>query len=428
VADQLKPFAIAQQQLDQAARIMELEPTTHELLRWPMRELQFTLPVRMDDGTIKIFHGLRVQYNSARGPTRGGLWFHPDETIAMARARAALMTWRTSVVNLPLGGATGGVACNPKELSMTELERLSRAYARKTIDIMGDDVDVPAPGIYTNPQVMAWILDEFEAIGRRHAPGMITGKPLALGGSEGRASATGSGVAVHIREAIRVLGLDPASCTASVQGFGNVGKYAAIDFVEKLGGKVACIACWDHTNRTAYTYAKDGGVDPRFLSSIADAQGTIDKERALASGYQVLDGDAWLEADVDVLVPAALEHTITAETVGKIRPTVKILAEAAGCPTTPAASDALNRMNVYVIPDFLCTAGGITVSYFEQIQNAYGFYWDEELVHQRLDQKLTSAFHDVHETSQQYKVTNRMGAYIVAVARVAEACHLRGWA
>jgi len=427
MSEKLNTFTIAQQQLDQAAKIMGLDAATHELLRWPMREMQFTLPVRMDDGAVRVFRGFRVQYNSARGPTKGGIRFHPDETINTVRALAAWMTWKTAVVDLPLGGGKGGVVCNPKELSMPELERLSRAYIRKVSCMVGDDTDVPAPDVYTNPQVMAWMLDEYETIVGRHVPGMITGKPLPLGGSAGRTSATGLGVVAHIREAIKLLGLDPAACTASVQGFGNVGKYAAIDFVEKLGGKVVCIACWDHTDRTAYTYTKEDGIDPHFLQSITDPYGTIDKETALANGYQVLDGDAWLEANVDVLIPAALENVITAQTVNKIHPSVKILAEAANGPTTPEADEVLNQKGVYVIPDFLCNAGGVTVSYFEQVQNAYGFYWDEERVHRIMDKKLTAAFHAVHEASQQYAVTNRMGAYIVAVARVAEACHLRGW-
>ena len=427
MSEKLNTFTIAQQQLDQAAQIMGLAPATHELLRLPMREMQFTMPVRMDDGAVRIFRGFRVQYNSARGPTKGGLRFHPDETINTVRALAAWMTWKTALVDLPLGGGKGGIVCNPKELSVTELERLSRAYIQKVSCMIGDDIDVPAPDVYTNPQVMAWMLDEYEMIVGHHAPGMITGKPLPLGGSAGRTSATGLGVVVHIREAIKLLELDPATCTASVQGFGNVGRYAAIDFVEKLSGKVMCIACWDNNDRTAYTYSSESGVDPRFLQSITDPYGTIDKEMATANGYQVLHGDAWLEADVDVLIPAALENVITAQTVDKIHPNVKILAEAANGPTTPEADEVLNQRGLYVIPDFLCNAGGVTVSYFEQVQNAYGYYWEEDLVRERMDKKLTAAFHAVHEAAERYGVTNRMGAYIVAVTRVAEACHLRGW-
>jgi len=424
---QQNPFAIAQQQLDEAAGIMDLDPATHQLLRWPMRELHVTLPVAMDDGSVQIFQGFRVQYNNALGPTKGGLRFHPEETIDTVRALAAWMTWKTAVANLPLGGGKGGVICNPKELSQRELERLSRAYIRQVAGILGEQVDIPAPDVATNPQVMSWMLDEYETIVGHHAPGVITGKPLPLGGSAGRGPATGLGVVVTIREALKRLDIEASGTTASIQGFGNVAQSAAANYIDMLGGTVLCVSCWDHNDRKAYTYAKDGGIDPDFLESITDMYGTIDKDAAGDAGYRVLEGDAWISLDVDVLIPAAIENVITADTVGKISSQVKILAEAANGPTTPEADAVLQDRGIYVIPDFLCNAGGVTVSYFEQAQNAYNYYWDLETVNQRLDKNMTTAFNAVHETAQKYAVNNRMGAYIVAVGRVAEACKLRGW-
>jgi glutamate dehydrogenase len=427
MTEELNPFAIAQKQLDQAAEIMGLDPATHELLRWPMREVHVRLPVRMDDGNVKVFQAFRVQYNGARGPTKGGIRYHPSETIDTVRALAAWMTWKTAVADIPLGGGKGGIICNPNEMSEWERERLSRAYIRAVGSVLGADLDVPAPDVATNPQIMSWMLDEYETIVGYHAPGVITGKPLPLGGSAGRGPATGIGVVVHIREALKRLGIDSKGTSISLQGFGNVAQSAAVNFVDMLGGTVLCVSCWDHKARTSYTYTKAGGVDPRFLQTIADPYGTIDKEAALDAGYEVEDGNAWLSKEADILIPAAIEGVITGDTVKSISPQVKILAEAANGPTTPEADLVLHERGTYVNPDFLCNSGGVTVSYFEQVQNAYGYYWEEADVHQRLDKKMTSAFHAVHETAQKHRVDNRMGAYIVAVSRVAEACKLRGW-
>ncbi|MCS7240416.1 MAG: Glu/Leu/Phe/Val dehydrogenase, partial [Candidatus Bipolaricaulota bacterium] len=288
--------------------------------------------------------------------------------------------------------------------------------------------DVPAPDVGTNPKIMAWMVDEYELIMGRSAPGVITGKPLSLGGSAGRTGATGLGVVFAIREAMKVLGLDPKKTTASVQGFGNVGQYAALFFTERLGGKVLGVSCWDPKEKRSFTFVKEGGVDVRFLQGITDAFGTIDRARAEAAGYKVLPGDAWLTLDVDVLIPAAIENVITGENAGRISKRVKIVAEAANGPTTPEADEILHKRGIYVIPDFLCNAGGVTVSYFEQVQNAYNFYWSEEEIEKRLDEKMTAAFHAVHKTAQEHKVHNRLGAYLVAVQRVAEAVRVRGWA
>lgn len=426
MSEELNPFAIAQQQLGQAAEIMGLDPAIHELLRWPMRELHVTIPVKMDDGSVKVFKGFRVQYNGARGPTKGGLRFHPAETIDTVRALAAWMTWKTAVADLPLGGGKGGVVCDAGELFPSELERLSRGYIRKVADILGPDLDVPAPDVATNAQVMSWMVDEYENIVGHHAPGVITGKPLELGGSAGRGPATGLGVVMTIREALKRLGVE-GETTAAIQGFGNVAQSAAENYIELLSGKVLCVSCWDNNDKAAYTYKKDDGIDPAFLSSITDKYGTIDKEATQDAGYEVLDGDAWLKMDVDVLIPAAIENVITGQTVDQISPQVKVVAEGANGPTTPEADEVLFEKGIYVIPDFLCNAGGVTVSYFEQVQNAYGYYWEVDDVNKRLDKKMSTAFHAVHETAQEYGIDNRMGAYIVAVDRVAKACKLRGW-
>lgn len=427
MTQEMNPFKIAQQQLAMAAEVMGLDEATHELLRWPMREFHVRIPVKMDDGRTRVFEGFRVQYNDARGPTKGGLRFHPNETFDTVRALAAWMTWKCAVVDIPLGGGKGGIVCNPKELTTGELERLSRGYIRAIGHYIGPDIDVPAPDVYTNPQVMAWMLDEYETIVGHRAPGVITGKPIPLGGARGRGDSTGKGVVITIREALKVLGLDTRQITASVQGFGNVGHVAALNLVEELNGTIRCVSCWDHADRTAYTYTKPEGIDVHFLQSITDMYGSIDKERARDAGYQILDSDTWLSADVDVLIPAAIEHAITGENVNRISPQVKIIAEAANGPTTPEADEILFQKGIYVIPDFLCNAGGVTVSYFEQVQNAYNFYWQESEVYQRLDEKMTAAFHAVHEAAERYRISNRMAAYIVAVARVAEACKLRGW-
>lgn len=412
---ELNPFAISQQQLGEAAELLGLDEATHQLLRWPRRELKVTIPVRMDDDTVKVFHGYRVQYNDARGPTKGGLRWHPDETIDTVRALAAWMTWKTAVVDIPLGGAKGGVTCNPKEMSPGEQERLARAYIRAVHRFVGEETDVPAPDVYTNPQIMAWMMDEYSVIKGHNVPGMITGKPLPLGGSEGRGDATARGGVYTVREAANVLDLDLTGGTAAVQGYGNAGQFAHKLGEEVLGLKVVAIS-----DSKGGIYQPDGisfedGVAwKKKTGSVIDMPDT-----------QSLTNEALLESEVTVLFPAALENVITAVNAGNIK--AKIVAELANGPTTPEADEVMNQNGIYVIPDFLCNAGGVTVSYFEQVQNAYNYYWDLDLVHQRLDAKMTSAFHAVHRMAQSMGVHNRLGAYLVAVQRVAEACKLRGW-
>ena len=408
-------FEIAQQQLDQAAEIMKLDPAIHELLRWPLRELHVTLPVHMDDGSTKIFHGFRVQYNDSRGPTKGGLRFHPAETIDTVRALAAWMTWKCAVVDIPLGGGKGGVVCDPHQLSQGELERLSRAYIRQVGRIIGIEKDVPAPDVYTSPQIMAWMADEFAFMKGYNEFGVITGKPLALGGSAGRGDATARGGIFCLREAAKVLDLKTEGATAVIQGYGNAGSFAHKLGTEILGLKVVAVS-----DSRGGIYNPDG-LD--FEKVFAHKQKT-----GAVSGFpgsKPVTNDEMLALDVDIQIPSAMEGMIHAGNAGTVK--AKIIAELANGPTTPEADDILHKNGVYVIPDFLCNAGGVTVSYFEMVQNAYDYYWDEDLVHERLDKKMTSAFHQVHKTSQEFKVNNRIGAYIVAVNRVAEAVQLRGW-
>jgi glutamate dehydrogenase (NAD(P)+) len=415
MTEELNPFAIAQKQLDQAAEIMGLDLATHELLRWPLRELHVTLPVRMDDGTTRIFHGFRVQYNDSRGPTKGGIRYHPEETIDTVRALAAWMTWKTAVVDVPLGGGKGGIICNPKELSQGELERLSRAYIRQVGKIIGEEVDVPAPDVYTTPQIMAWMMDEYSFMRGYNVPGVITGKPISLGGSQGRGDATVRGGVYCTREASKILGVELKGTTAAIQGYGNAGQFAHVLGQELLDLKTVAVS-----DSKGGIYSPEG-LDPdaviahkRETGSVIDFPGATNVTNA-----------ELLELDVVVLFPSALENQITAANADRIK--ARIVAELANGPTTPEADGILHKNGVYVIPDFLCNAGGVIVSYFEQVQNAYDYYWEVELVHERLDKKMTAAFHAVHETAQGYGTHNRMGAYIVAVARVAEACKLRGW-
>ncbi|MBC7263288.1 MAG: Glu/Leu/Phe/Val dehydrogenase [Chloroflexi bacterium] len=409
------PWLIAQKQFDLAAEKLNLEPGLRAFLREPMRELHVTLPVRMDDGTVKVFKGFRVQYNDARGPTKGGIRYHPEETIDTVRALAAWMTWKCAVMDIPLGGGKGGIICDPRTMSQGELERLSRAYIRQVGRILGPEKDIPAPDVYTNPQIMAWMMDEFSFLRGYNEPGVITGKPLPLGGSAGRSDATARGGIYCIREAAKVLGLDLKGATAAIQGYGNAGQHAHVLGQEILGLKVVAVS-----DSTSGIYNPDG-LDPH--ATIAHKE-TTGKCRGFPGSKEITNAEL-LELDVDILIPAALENQITAENAPRIK--AKIQAELANGPTTPEADDILYRKGVYVIPDFLCNAGGVTVSYFEGVQNAYNYYWSVEEVYEKLDAKMTAAFHAVHEMAQKHKVNNRMAAYMVAVARVAEAVKLRGW-
>jgi glutamate dehydrogenase (NAD(P)+) len=414
--EKLNPFEIAQRQLDEAVELLGLDPGMHAFLREPLRELHVTLPVRMDDGSVEVFKGFRVEYNDARGPAKGGLRFHPAETIDTVRALAAWMTWKTAVVDIPLGGGKGGVICNPKEMSQAELERLSRAYIRQVGRLLGPKADVPAPDVYTNPQIMAWMMDEYSVMQGHSEPGVITGKPLPLGGSAGRMDATARGGMYCLREAGKVLGIDLKGASAAIQGYGNAGYYGQVLGEELLGLNVVCVS------DSKGGIVSDGGLECEEVKGHKDETGTC----VGLPDSEPISNEELLELDVDVLVPAALENVITEKNAHRVK--AKIVVELANGPTTPEADKILHENGVYVIPDFLCNAGGVVVSYFEGVQNAYNYYWDLETVHERLDRKMTSAFHAVHEMAQAKGVHNRLAAYLVAVARVAEAVRLRGWA
>jgi glutamate dehydrogenase len=420
-------FEMAQRQFDHVAGLLKMDPQVCEMLRWPMREFHFRIPVRMDDGTLRMFDGYRVQHNDARGPNKGGIRFHPSETIDTIRALATWMTWKCAVADIPLGGGKGGIIVDPATLSTGEKERLCRGFVNAMWRNIGPRQDVPAPDVGTTPQMMGWMMDEYSKLVGQYTPGVITGKPLGGGGSLGRTEATGYGVIYTVREAMKHLGLDSKQCVAALQGFGNVAQYAAIGFREILGGKVVCVSYWDREDRASYTVSKESGIDPRFLMTITDQYGTINKDKARAEGYVIEDGNAWICKDVDVLIPSALEGQINADTVQQVSQRVKIVAEGANGPTTPEADEVFKSRGVFVVPDFLCNAGGVTVSYFEGVQNDMNFYWTHEEVLEKLDTKMTLAFKSVLDMAENEKVYMRDAAYMVAIARVSKAMELRGW-
>jgi glutamate dehydrogenase len=419
-------FEMAQAQFDKVAGILDLDPATRELLRWPMREHSFAIPVRMDDGRVQVFRGFRVQHNDARGPSKGGIRFHPQETLDTVRALATWMTWKCAVVDIPLGGGKGGVVCDPHHLSQREQEQICRGWVRQLAKNVGPVADVPAPDVMTSGQHMLWMLDEFEAIHGGHYPGFITGKPVGMGGSEGRTEATGYGVVFTIREALKQLGTDVRKTTASVQGFGNVAQYA-IRLYTQIGGRVTCVACWDETDKAAYSFRRESGIDADQLVSISDRFGGIDKAKAKGFGYEILEGDAWLEQPVDILIPAALENQIREDNAPRIHAKVRLLAEGANGPTTPEADAIVQKKGIFVIPDFLANAGGVTCSYFEQVQSNMNYFWEKDEVLAKLDVKMTAAFHAVCELAKKRKLFMRDAAYVIAINRVAQACRDRGW-
>ena len=411
---ELNPFLIAQRQLDDCARILNLDDSVREVLRVPMREMHVSIPIRMDNGKIRVFQGYRVQYNDARGPTKGGIRFHPDETIDTVRALAAWMTLKTSIVDVALGGGKGGVICNPKEMSDGELERLSRGYIQAISQIVGPEKDIPAPDVYTNPQTMAWMMDEFSKIYQKNQFGVITGKPLELGGSAGRGDATARGGCYTIREASDEVGLDLKGATVAIQGYGNAGYFAATLVSSLFGCKVVAVS------DSRGGIINEGGLDGEEVFEHKAKTGSV----VDFPNSDPISNEDLLELDVDILIPAALENVITDENASNIK--AKIICELANGPTTPEADDILYKNNVHMIPDFLANAGGVTVSYFEMVQNFYMYYWEEELVHERLDKKMTSAYHATLHASKKYNINMRQAAYVVAVERVVEAMRLRG--
>ncbi|MBI2346398.1 MAG: Glu/Leu/Phe/Val dehydrogenase [Deltaproteobacteria bacterium] len=398
--ENLNPFAMAQAQLDEAAAILGLDKATHAMLREPMREIRVHFPVKMDNGSVRVFQGFRVQYNDARGPTKGGIRFHPEETIDTVRALAAWMTWKTAVVNIPLGGGKGGVICNPKELSTSEIE----------------EQDVPAPDVYMTPQIMAWMMDEYSTMMGHNEPGVITGKPVPLGGSLGRADATARGGVITIREAAKVLNFNAPEATYAIQGFGNAGQHAARLMRELLGAR-RLLAVSDSRGGI---YNADG-LDWQAVLAHKEETGSV----VSCPGAQAITNEALLELPVQILIPSALENVITGANAPRVQ--AKVIAELANGPSTPEADVTLRKKGVFTIPDFLCNAGGVTVSYFEMVQNQTNDYWEESDVVARLDRKMTQSFHDVYRVREAQKTSMSTAAYLVAVQRVAEAMKLRGW-
>ena len=420
------PFVNAQTQFDRVAEMLELDQATRDLLRQHEQEIHFTIPVKMDDGTTKVFKAYRMIHNASRGPGKGGLRFHPHETADTVRALSMWMTWKCAAVDIPLGGAKGGVVCDPRTMSKGEQERLCRGYIRRLKSLVGYNIDVPAPDVMTNGQHMMWMLDEYEAITGQHFPGMITGKPVGLGGSLGRTEATGYGVVYCLRECLKNMNIDITKTSASIQGFGNVAEYAARLYTQ-LGGKVVAVSCWNAEDKTAYTFRKLEGCDPAELANIKDSFGSIDKDKAAALGYEILPGDEWLSQDVDILIPAALENQITPAVFPNISKQVKILCEAANGPTTPDCDQLIQDAGIMLIPDFMCNAGGVTCSYFEQVQGNMNYYWPKEEVLEKLEAAMTKAFQNIYDLAQEKKLYMRDAAYVVAINRVVNAVKTRGW-
>jgi glutamate dehydrogenase (NAD(P)+) len=419
-------FEMAQKQFDDVAEKLGLDTATRDLLRNPLREYHFSIPVRMDDGSYRVFKGFRVQHNDARGPCKGGIRFHPHETVDTVRALAMWMTWKCAVVDIPLGGGKGGVICDPHNLSDREQEAICRGWVRQVALNVGPVQDVPAPDVMTHGQHMLWMLDEFERIRGGCFPGFITGKPVGMGGSLGRTEATGYGVMYAVREAMKELGIDVRKTIGAFQGFGNVSQYA-VRLFKQYGGTPICVACWDQADQISYTFLRKSGIDPDELVAMTDKFGAIDKDKARKAGYEILPGDAWIEQEADLLVPAALENQVTGANAPKIHKRVKLIAEGANGPTTMEADAVIRGRGIFIIPDFLCNAGGVTCSYFEQVQSNMNHYWSREEVLSQLDHKMTAGFKAVSDLARKKNIYMRDAAYMIAIARVADACRLRGW-
>ncbi len=420
------PFAMAQAQFDHVADLLDLPQDARQLLRNPMREYHFSIPVRMDDGTTRVFRGFRMLHNDSRGPGKGGIRFHPEETADTVRALSTWMTWKCAVADLPLGGAKGGVVCDPRELSEREQEGICRGWIRAIARTVGNVQDIPAPDVMTNGQHMVWMMDELETIHGGHEPGFITGKPVGMGGSKGRTEATGYGVVYTLREVLKAQGIELKDMTVAVQGFGNVAQYA-VQLLNEIGAKVLAVSCWDKADKCSYTYKKEAGVCFEELKSVTDKYGTVDWARAKELGYERLAGDEWMKLPVEVLIPAALDRAITEENWEQVASTVKIIVEGANGPTTPEAEKNLLARGVTIVPDFLANAGGVTCSYFEQVQCNMNYYWTREEALQKLEASMVSATKGVLQMAAERKVCLRDAAYMIAIDRVVKACRMRGW-
>jgi len=415
MVEDLDPFDIAVKQLEKAAKVINLDKQALNILKEPLQILQIRIPVKMDDGRTEVFTGFRVHYNNARGPVKGGIRFHPEESLSTVKALAAWMTWKTAIVDIPLGGAKGGIICDTKKLSMGELERLSRAYVRSLGEYIGPEVDVPAPDVYTTPQIMAWMMDEYENIVRMSAPGVITGKPLELGGSLGRGDATAKGGMYVLREGAKRLGLDLSKATVAIQGFGNAGQFAVKLVQEHFHSKVVAVS---DTKSGIYS---DKGINFDALVEHKKKTGSV----ANFPGTKNITNQELLELNVDVLIPAAIENQLTAKNADKVK--AKIILELANGPTTPDADEIFFKKKIMLLPDFLANSGGVTVSYFEWVQNVGGYYWDLDEVYSRLDKKMTKATKEVLDAAEKYKIDTRTAAYTISIKRVADAMKLRGW-
>ncbi len=417
--EELDPFKIAQTQLDEAAEIMHLDETAHAILREPMRTIIVNIPVKMDNGKVKTFAGFRVQYNDVRGPCKGGIRFHPQESLSTVKALAAWMTWKTSLANIPFGGGKGGVICDPKSLSESETERLSRGYVRALAKFIGPDTDVPAPDVYTTPQIMAWMMDEYSKLAGHNEFSMITGKPMEVWGSEGRFNSTAMGAMYVLREAAKKLKLQLKGAKVAIQGFGNAGSFA-FELASQLGCKIVAI-----TDSLGGTYS-DNGLDYKTLAEVKEKTGSVQNYE----GGTKITNKGLFDYDVDVIIPAAIENQITKENANKIK--AKLVLELANGPVTPEADKILFERGILDLPDFLVNSGGVIVSYFEWAQNIEQYYWTSEEVYARLDKIVTNSFNSVMSVQDSYKtkgtkITPRDAAYIIAVDRVAKAMKARGW-
>ena len=413
IQKELNPLENAMRQFDEASAALKLDPGIISIIKNFRRATIVNLPIQMDDGTFKVFTGYRVQHSISRGPGKGGIRFHPDVTLEEVEALAAWMTWKCAVVNIPFGGAKGGIACDPSKMSQNELERLTRRYTADLADIFGPESDVPAPDVNTNEQVMAWIMDTYSMHARHTVTSVVTGKPLVLGGSEGRREATGRGLLFVVRRAATELGMDLKKCRMVVQGFGNVGSVSA-DLLQKDGCTLVGVS------DVKGAIENPAGIDVPTLIAHVKKTGSV----LGFPGTKPIDPLKMLELDCEILIPAALENQITHHNAPNIR--AKVIAEGANGPTTPDADQILQKMGVFVIPDILTNSGGVTVSYFEWAQNRMGIYWQEDEVNHRLEGMMNRAFNDVYKVYQQHKVSMRVAAFMLAITRVVDVMIIRG--
>ena len=410
----INPFETAKQQVDIVADLIGIDDGIREVLKHPKRELTVNFPVRMDNGEYRVYTGYRVQYNMARGPCKGGIRYHPQVTLDEVRALAAWMTWKTAVVNIPYGGAKGGVICDPKHMSKGELERLTRRFASEISGIIGPEMDIPAPDVYTDSQTMAWIMDTYSMQKGFSVPGVVTGKPISLGGSEGRGEATGRGCAYVVREAAKDIGLRMKGATVAVQGYGNAGNVAADLLYDEQGAKIIAVS------DSKGGIFKADGFNPHAVEEHKKKTGSV----VGFPGAKAISNEEVLETKADVLIPAALENQLTAKNADKVQ--ARIVAEAANRPTVPAADTVLFEKKALVLPDILANAGGVTVSYFEWAQDIQGFFWSEPDVNAKLEHVMVQSYQAVHKVATERKVHHRTAAYVVAIQRVVDAMRMRG--